>query len=453
VRVLLAGLLLSNSLVHAQVLFREDFEGVVGRVDAGGVWTEIYDVVASRQLLPEAAHAGALGLRVSRSMSFGTGADTQFEWVSPLRQGGEVWARWWMRLNPTQPGQQQVMNFGDTTVPNHVGLVLNGPNQLVTGYRGNGQFFALPAGPIADAGWQLYELGVFGMGSRDGGVALLVNGTSASASTMDFSFPDAGFFQLNIGLTFGNPNAFRGSIDYDDVRVSRRRPEGALQVSGEMQPWYVGECALVRVGLSTSDRALGVAAQTSVSFTFTPPLTAFADPMCAAPATLTIPTGQTSLPVYVRPMAPGPFDLEVTSPDLFLARARVTVLPPFDAGQPDAGEADGGVQDAGILDAGMPDGGLSDDGGTEDAGFDASVADAGVLLDAGAPVDASVGDAGVEPADAGDFMPPPDAGQGEVALSVGCGCTTPGAGGIALSLLAALGRRRRSTAHRAPTRP
>lgn len=427
----------------AQELFREAFDGVVARVDAGGVWTEIYDVSAMRQVQGMVARSGGRGLRMTRLTPTGVGPDTQFEWVSSTRQGGEAWVRWWMRINATQGGQQQVMNFGDTSVPNHIGLVLDGPNQFVTGYRGNGQFFALPAGGVIDAGYRLYELGVFGMDTADGGVALFNNGVQIFSGTFDFDFPDAGFLQLNLGFTFGNPNGFLGTIDYDEARVTRRRPVGALNASGEMQPWRVGACVPVRMGTFASDRVTAVPSQEALDFQvrISPPLTTFSDPACSQPAVLTIPQGQGSLIFYVEPVQPIAYDIEADTTDLFIGRARVMVQPALDAGPSDAGaDRDAGSPDGSVPDAGAGDAGEVDAGVVDAGADDAGVSDGGVF-DAGGLLDASISDGGL--LDPGPLTP--DAGPVDPALlRVGCGCRSIDGLVVVAAVVLAFTRRRRA---------
>jgi hypothetical protein len=444
VRVVFVAVMAWCVSASAQELFRETFDGVVARVDAGGVWTEIYDVSAMRQILGGTiGRSGGRGLRMTRTMPTGVGPDSQFEWVSSTRQGGEAWVRWWMRINATQGGQQQVMNFGDTSVPNHIGLVLDGPNQFVTGYRGNGQFFALPAGGVVDAGYRLYELGVFGMDTADGGVVLFNNGVQIFSGTFDFDFPDAGFLQLNLGFTFGNPNGFLGTIDYDEARVTRRRPVGALNATGEMQPWRVGACVPVRMGTFASDRVTAVPSQEALDFQvrITPPLTPFADPACSLPAVLTIPQGQGSMIFYVQPLQAVAYDVEADTTDVFIGRARVMVQPALDGGPPDAGGADdAGTPDGSVVDAGSDDAGAAD-AGADDAGLDdAGVFDAG-SNDAGA-LDASIADAGL--LDAGPRAP--DAGPMDPELlRVGCGCRSMDGLVVVAAALLAFTRRRRAT--------
>ena len=85
------------------------------------------------------------------------------------------------------------MNFGDTTVPNQVGVAHDPAGPFVTGYEARAGLFRTRVNDRPDAGWHLYELGVLGMGSSDGGLLLFIDGQQNLSRRADFDFADAGF--------------------------------------------------------------------------------------------------------------------------------------------------------------------------------------------------------------------------------------------------------------------
>ncbi|MDP1919262.1 MAG: hypothetical protein Q8L14_23635 [Myxococcales bacterium] len=407
----------------AQPFFVEDFEDATSRLDAGGNWTEIYDVNATRQRSNVAAHSGERGLRVERVMPINmTGADTQLERVFATLNLGESWLRWWMRVDASQFGPQALMNFGDTGVPNHVALAHDPMGLFITGYDGTGTFFADRASDRPNAAWHLYELGVFGRATDDGGVRLIVDGQDTFSRLVSFNFPNPGRHQVNVGMTYGSPQTFAGMVDYDDVRASLTQPVGRLIVTPVNGPWRAGQCIALRIGFATSDGMFSRTAEVErdVLVTTIPSLPVSESSTCATDGgALELGFDETdpSDLVYVRVPMPGTISVSATDPDLLPGFAMVTVIEAFDAGVADAGIPDGGALDAGTLDA-----------GTLDAGaLDAGALDAGTL-DAGTPgVDAGVPDAGLTPLE----------------LAVGCGCQHVSVDALwALSLLVVALRRR-----------
>lgn len=446
-RALALAVFLGAVACHAQPFFIEDFENPTARLDAGGVWSEIYDVLSTRQTLAHAAHRGAGGFRVQRINPIPTaGTDTQLERVMPTVNAGEWWVRWWMRIDATQLGPQALMNFGDTNVPNHIGLAHDPAGLFVTGYESTGGFFADRAGDRPDAGWHLYEFGVFGMATPDGGVRLIIDGETALSRRAMFDFSDAGRHQVNLGLTFASPQTFVGVIDYDDFRAHRSRPTGTVRVAGLSGPWRAGECVQLRVDFAPSDRSLQRPAEIArtVTLSTTPSLPIYSDSSCMTPsAILTFPASSITAEVaFIRPPAAGTYLIDASEPDLLSGSSLLQVQEALDAGPPDGGGvivdggADAGARDAGSadggVDAGGPDAGGADAGGAdaggpdagEDAGVDAGLIDAGEdagLDDAGLSLDAGP-DAGSPDAGSPDGGVNADAGHGPVELAVGCGC-------------------------------
>lgn len=449
----LVVLVMLPHLAGAQTLLTESFESPVSLVDAGGSWTDIFDVQASRDRSSVAAHRGLGGLRISRVTPIATdGPDTQLERLFPIPNAGPSWMRWWMRVDVSQPAPQALMNFGDVSVPNHIGLAHDPTGLFVTGYEATAGFFTTRVNDLPDSGWHLYELGVLGMGRSDGGVLLYVDGEQNLSRRADFDFVDAGRLQANLGFTYGSPRTFTGVVDYDDVRVSRDRPAGAIRIAAVNGPWRAGECIALRVDFSTSDRLVQKTAEEDRTLTFsaTASIPVYTQPDCSQPSVVQlISSTTTSFLVFIRPMMAGAVRVQVNEPDLLGAQVLVPLLAPLDGGvdagtldagaPPDAGSLDAGMQlDSGTpVDAGMPvdagieiDGGSSIDAGSElDAGtsFDAGRADSGTSVDAG-------------PADAGMSVGPMDAGSGDGGVErelydVGCGCRETGSSAWLLGVL------------------
>ncbi|MFT3714080.1 MAG: hypothetical protein QM817_40985 [Archangium sp.] len=437
ISVALAALLPSVALALPDPFFVENFEAPTARLDAGGVWTEVYDVAANRTIGSVFAHRGMGGLNLSRQIAQPTnGTDTQLEWVSNESSLGESWLRWWMRTRVTAPAPQLLVGFGDTGVPNHIGLSHDPGGLYVVGFDGLSDFFAPRASDLPDAGWHLYELGIDGMGRRDAGVQLVVDGTTVLSYRTRLDFPDAGVRQINIGLTYAEPRSMLGSIDYDDVRGSVQRPAGSVRVTGLNGPWYVNTCVRLRVDFATSNlqfpRSLFDA--NALSLAISPPATFFVDDMCSALVGLPfiVPAGTNVVDLWFSPPSPGNYVVTIGADDLLSGTAAISVQPmPIDAGQTDAGRPDAGIADAGAADAGDTDAGIADAG---DA--DAGEVDAGANVDAGTPGDAgSSTDAGAMISDAGSDDPRE--------LTVGCGCdASSGAWSFALLLLASRRRQR-----------
>lgn len=415
----LVALVPPMALAAGDTFFVERFDAPVARVDAGGAWTELYDVSANRSVDVLFAHRGIGGLNLSRQVAQPTnGTDTQLEWVSNESARGESWLRWWMRTRVTSPAPQLLVGFGDTVVPNHVSLSHDPAGLFVVGFDDTGNFFNPRVGDLPDAGWHLYELGLDGMGVRDAGVRLVVDGTTVLSYRTHFDFVDSGVRQINVGLTYAEPRSMLGAIDYDDVRGSVQRPAGAVRVTGLNGPWYANTCVRLRVDFATSDRQFPrpLFDANALRFSISPPATFFLDDQCFALVGLPFiaPAGTSVVDLWFAPPNAGNYVVTIGADDLLSGTTAISVQPmPIDAGQPDASVAppDAGVPDAGITDAGD--------------------------VDAGTP------DAGMMTSDAGLVPPPRDAGADDPReLSVGCGCdATSGAWWLALALLL-LARRR-----------
>lgn len=387
--------------------FVETFDQPVARSDAGGRWTEIYDVASTRTVSGAGAHRGAGGITFTRNLGVvTTGTDTQLEWVSSQSSRGDSWLRWWMRTRVTMASPQQLIGFGDTIVPNHLGIAYDPAGLFLTGFDGTGQYFNPRAANVPDSNWHLYEIFLRGMGSNDSGVTVIIDGTNALDYGVGFDFPDSGVRQINVGYTYGAPRTLLGSVDFDDVRGSLTRPAGIARISGVNGPWYADTCIQLRVDFATSDRSQQqpLFDTNTITLASVPGGTFYSDSNCSQPLPISFPAdaGTMVINAWFRASSAANYFLTASASDLLPGLGSLSVQPAMDAGF-DAG-FDAGT-DAGI-DAGMVDAGL-DDAGVEDAGMVAA-------------------DAGSSSSDGGVSSVTPDAGTVDDPreLMVGCGCTS-----------------------------
>lgn len=396
----------SLALAADDAFFIETFDQPVARRDAGGNWTEIYDVATMRSVTPSAAHRGAGGITFTRNLGVTTtGTDTQLEWVGRESPRGDSWLRWWMRTRVTMAAPQQLVGFGDTNVPNHLGIAYDPTGLFLTGFDDDGQYFNPRAANLPDSNWHLYEIFLRGMGFSDAGVTVIVDGTAVLDYRVGFDFVDAGVRQINIGYTYGAPRTLIGSVDFDDVRGSLTRPAGIARINGVNGPWYADTCVQLRVDFATSDRFLQqpLFDSNTITLASAPSGTFFSEPTCTQPLPISFSAdaGTTVINVWFRPTSAATYFLTASASDLLPGLGSLSVQPAMDAGR-DAGEIDAGT-DAGIVS--VPDAG--NDAGADDAGeLDAGTSDAGTS----ATSDAGTIDAGVEPE-------PRE-------LAVGCSCAT-----------------------------
>jgi hypothetical protein len=403
------GLIAAKALAQSELI--TDFESPIAVISDGGVWSSIFDVGAVRSHEAAAAHNSSLGVRFTRTTPvMGLAPDSQLQHrLDGVVANGDSWTRWWMRVAATAVHTQLLMNSGDTSVSAHVGLAYEPTGLVLNGYEGAaGSYFEHPAAPLPNSAWHLYELGIHGMGSPDGGLTLVIDGATVFSRSKNFALPAVGVRQLNIGLTYGD-RQFLGTVDYDDVRTSRDRPAGRwrLRLVNPAQLIRVGDCVLATLTSVTSDGVTITPVQTQQTVTVASPGADVGPMGCTlGNGAVSMLTGASQAMVEIVPRLEGLVSVSAPEVDFFSSRLDLMVAPSLrvdagvndagttasDAGLVDAGVSDAGREDAGTADAGSPDGGPLD-GGADDAGiFDAGFNDAGPVQssDAGRP-DAGIG--------------------------------------------------------------
>lgn len=413
------------------MLFMDDFEDGGLTVDDSppGRW-DGFDTVPGTDggISPDAAHAGARGLRLwdlATAPAQGTTVAPYAGWSQPA---GDRYARAWIRFTSlADAGAFTVLQLlSGSRSGCDVNLAFPPGAFLLAGDTAGGSYPVTPTGYREGGGWHLVECGVVDAGTTSTTRVLWVDGVQLARQQVDLTGFD--LRELDVGEPWADDGRWMGVIDMDNVAVTEDPPPSLVEADAGGLALVAGQCAPVEARLLSSSRVPAGALwpdRLSLSFDGGPAL-AFTDGTCSqAGSFIDIDAGEAGATFGLRPLGPGIFTVTVTSTDLVPRPA--------------------GLRALGVLDAGIPDGGEEPtDGGN------------GPPADGGEPPDGGEGppDGGGEgPADAGG-EPPEDAGHGEHGvpdqpspLLVSCGCSSATAPVALLGALAALawlsGRRRR----------
>lgn len=202
-----------------------------------------------------AARRGTWGLRlIDGEGGLGDASDTAlYEDGAPIF--GAYYARAWVRLVSSNfLGGAIVLQLTNTAVQSpslvDVRVAMDTGRLDVGGFDVNAQY----ALAVGDAGlsrgqWHLVELAATGVGQRDGGRELWLDGQSVAAERhVDFSGATLFVGRLAVGQPYASDRRWLGTLDFDDVR-SAVVPLASRLSLAPVGAAYVGECVPVTVRL------------------------------------------------------------------------------------------------------------------------------------------------------------------------------------------------------------
>ncbi|MFP2911724.1 hypothetical protein ACLESD_43205 [Pyxidicoccus sp. 3LFB2] len=281
----------------------------------------------------QGAHRGRRGLTVTDSSS------AQGPVVSLVQDAdtltSEVHARTWLRLRAVSAYGRIILAQAMPAlvelrlVEQDAGAVWelaarNGPHPSPT-------YVSRRGSPVEPERWYLVEFSARGLGTASGEARLWVDGVEqvAPLSGRDWSHPEYEFDTFILGEPWTDTGTFRGSIDYDDVRVSAAPHASRLELRPPVEA--PSSCLAVDVSLrSTAAQAPAPAPyDTDVALAVTAGEGGFhADAQCDSPVTGTrLPVGTTERRVYFRPTGgEGVATLAASHPDFLSATVTVEGL-------------------------------------------------------------------------------------------------------------------------------
>ncbi len=371
-----AGVLPGSAVVELVPLFlSSDFESGTKSISdtPPGEFNDGYSASDSGiSVLAAARHRGTYGLRHT-DFDNRAGANDQGALVfqsARVASASACYVRFWLRYGTLN--DLGTLTFGQLTTDtaNNTSMIdailhLPGGTLTLEGSQNGGPFGSVPATGTLDAGtWNLVELAVDGLngGITAGRRRLWVNRQLvATATGLNFSSAAWTPVGLGIGQPWSDDRRFQGTLDYDDVRLSRAPHGSGLQVA--QVDGGVPGCEAFEVTLLDS---LGAPAPAPydvslVLFPF-PTVELYPTPDCRGAAPLVLATSSSSVRGYAHSDTAVTSLLVVSHLD-FMSGAGALVL--TGGPVPDAGPVlpDGGVllPDGGVL---LPDGGvLLPDGG------------------------------------------------------------------------------------------
>jgi hypothetical protein len=396
----------------------DDFESGQLFASDGGAW-DGYGYVRTGMTLAanaSATHRGNLGLRVTDTdPSTDAGPGTYLTRAFSAPASGAIYLRFWVRVAPDSTSGNGTFFLSGLFDGIGLSAASGVVSLIVDGFDGTNTYYRYNAGAMTPSDWHLIEATSAGLGTT-GTAQLRIDGQTVLWSpTINRSGTSPG--NVWFGVSWADRYDFTGLIDFDDLRVSASPLASAFSISGPLAGMQVGDCVPLALQLLDFDGGVAPAPYPFLAALQSDGGTFHGDVQCASVTAMTSATftagAAQSMAVWFRPTAAGQVALGVQYTDFLPAAATVTVAP-RDAGAAggDAGEDAGATLDAGLGDAGAGDSGQAD-AGARDAG-----------------------------SDGGDSAGAPDAGWPPVSRTVGCACGTPG-DLLPLALLAALAASRR----------
>ncbi|MBK7864899.1 MAG: hypothetical protein IPJ65_41140 [Archangiaceae bacterium] len=246
-------LFFASTAVAQTRLFGDDFETGTLTPDQSppGVWA-VHDGVAntSTNTSAEAAHRGAFGLRMLDNEGVTTYGNVTSARVRVNVDAGSLLAiRFWIRVTPTTAAGNLVF----------VGMLRQDPKLFYPGARvdvgahlpDGGYSQVSTTADLSGGQWHLFEYTVSDVGaSSTSNRRMFIDGTSVLNDRFDTSGA-SGLTSLGLGQGWADDRSFKGSIDFDDFRVTNGAPASTLAFADAGSTW-MGGCAPLSLTLSSS---------------------------------------------------------------------------------------------------------------------------------------------------------------------------------------------------------
>ena len=338
---LLLGLLLpltALAFTEDGGVLQADFEsGVVTKPAGPFDIVDVTDPANTFAAEPAAAHRGQFGARLVES-----GQPAGVAWAAAAKLSGvtylgRVHARLWVRLNASVPASSTFLMLSCGGLSIYGGNSFSASGADAVGFSGVTSLQSFATGLAA--GWHLVEAEVVGMGSTSGYRRLWLDGElQGQSGTVDLSNQSCS--RVSLGLPHSDSRSYRGSVDFDDVRVGPTLQAQRFSLSLGEDGTAAGGCMTGQVLLVDADGAPAPAPyEVDVGVTAIQgdgELSSGAS--CSEPSTsLRMAAGASSVAFSFRPATDGPLELAAAHPD-FLPDEEATVIRPAAQPQPLPGD-------------------------------------------------------------------------------------------------------------------